>query len=124
MDQSLQTGRQTKTAQKPSPRQEQQQQQSSRELDSATLALQALLSGAPLEHVSQPGLAACARQMGNSALLELLEHRDTGPELADYHPPDTPLDTPPLVWARAPLELVPAPQFTPGETGGGYAQGE
>ena len=123
MEQNLQTGHQTKTARKPSPSQE-QQKQSSRELDSAALALQALLSGAPPEHISQPGLAACAQQMGNSALLELLEHRDTGPELADYHPPDTPLDTLPLVWAQAPLELVSAPRFTPGETGGGDAQGE
>lgn len=119
MEHSRQTERRTQDVRKDS-RQAEPERESGREAQNAGLTLGVLLAGGGLEHLPAGSVTACTRQVGNSAMLELLARRGSGPELAPGPLPQGEwADTPPLIWSRAELPLTQPPAFEGGEGGGG-----
>lgn len=94
-----------------------QKQEQRGNLSSESLTLQALLSGAFLSQMRPQAVQSFSHRIGNSTLLEMLSRTGHGPELVSWHHPMTPLDTEPLQWSDAPLELVTVPVFD-SESGG------
>lgn len=109
----LRTDRKTEPARETAKEQKTPQRRQSREaaLSPAAAALEALLAGAGPERLPAEGVLDLSRTVGNSALLELIAARRTGPETAVRPLPEGPCTTAPADWSGSAATLTEAPVF-------------
>lgn len=76
-----------------------------------TLAVQSLAAGLPVQSLPAPLALALAGQIGNSALLELVDGQSRGPDTVSLYPPPQPTGCAPLDVQTAAPDMAAPPDW-------------